>query len=167
MSLSLNLSVVADTAAYAHHNRSYCYGLKFISDIQCAILRRLKPVDAGVITIGSIHAGTAFNIIPENAILTGTVRFLSEENQALLQNAIENTAKAVALEFGGEFKLQYKREYPPLINDEKMALIARKAFAKVLGEENIITNAKPDMGAEDFAFLTQARQGAKCFCWDF
>ena len=136
---------------------------KFISDIQCAISRRLKPVDAGVITIGSIHAGTAFNIIPENAILTGTVRFLSKENQALLQNAIENTAKAVALEFGGEFKLQYKREYPPLINDEKMALIARKAFAKVLEEDNIITQAKPDMGSEDFAFLTQARQGAYVF----
>ncbi|TNB65346.1 M20 metallopeptidase family protein, partial [Campylobacter helveticus] len=136
---------------------------KFISDIQCAISRRLRPVDAGVITIGSIHAGTTFNVIPQNALLSGTVRFLSEENQALLQKAIENTAKAVALEFGGEFRLDYKREYPPLINDAKMALLARRAFAKVLGEDNVISDAKPTMGAEDFAYLTQARKGAYIF----
>ena len=115
--------------------------------------KRLKPVDAGVITIGSIHAGTAFNIIPENAILTGTVRFLSEENQALLQNAIENTAKAVALEFGENLSFNTKENIRPLlISIEKMALIARKAFAKVLGGENIITNAKPDMGARTLLF---------------
>lgn len=136
---------------------------KFISDIQCIISRRLRPVDAGVITIGKIQAGTTFNVIPQNAFLQGTVRYLNEENQTLLQHSIENIAKAVAMEFGGEFRLDYKREYPPLINDTKMAQIARKAFAKLLGEENIITQAKPDMGAEDFAFLTKARQGAYVF----
>ena len=80
-----------------------------------------------------------------------------------MQNSIENIAKAVAFEFGGDFKLDYKREYPPLINDESAAKIARKAFAKILGEENIIHTAKPDMGAEDFAFLTRERKGAYVF----
>lgn len=138
-------------------------GAKFVSDIQCVISRHLNPVDAGVITIGSFCAGNTFNIIPENAVLKGTVRFLNEKNQALLQEGIERTAKAVALEFGGKFKLDYKREYPPLINDEKMAKIARRAFAKILGEENIIKEARADMGAEDFSFLTQARAGAYVF----
>lgn len=50
-----------------------------------------------------------------------------------------------------------------MINDEKAVLIARKAFAKVLGEENIIVSSKPDMGAEDFAFLTRERMGAYVF----
>ncbi len=136
---------------------------KFVSDVQCIISRRLRPVDAGVITIGKFHAGTTFNVIPQNAILQGTVRFLSDENQKLLQSSIENIAKAVALEFGGDFKLDYKREYPPLINDENAAKIARKAFGKVLGEQNIISVAKPDMGAEDFAFLTRERMGAYVF----
>ena len=136
---------------------------KFINDVQCIISRRLKPVDAGVITIGKIQAGTTFNVIPQNAVLQGTVRFLSDENQKLLQNSIENIAKAVALEFEGDFKLDYKREYPPLINDKDAANIARKAFSKVLGEQNIISEAKPDMGAEDFAFLTRARKGAYVF----
>ncbi|WP_276881927.1 M20 metallopeptidase family protein [Campylobacter cuniculorum] len=136
---------------------------KFISDIQCVVSRRLKPVDAGVITIGKISAGTTFNVIADSAFLKGTARFLSEENQKLLQNSIENIAKAVAFEFGGDFKLDYKREYPPLINDESAAKIARKAFAKILGEENIIHTAKPDMGAEDFAFLTRERKGAYVF----
>lgn len=136
---------------------------KFISDIQCVVSRKLKPVDAGVITIGKIEAGTTFNVIPQNAILQGTVRFLNNENQKLLQNSIENIAKAVALAFGGEFRLDYKREYPPLINDDFAANIARKAFTKVLGEQNIINVAKPDMGAEDFAFLTRERMGAYVF----
>ena len=48
---------------------------KFVSDVQCIISRRLRPVDAGVITIGKFHAGTTFNGIPQNAILQGTVRF--------------------------------------------------------------------------------------------
>lgn len=138
-------------------------GAKFVSDIQCVVSRNLSPVDAGVITIGSFCAGNTFNIIPENAILKGTVRFLNEKNQALLQEGIERTAKAVALEFGGDFKLHYKREYPPLINDKKMTKIARIAFSKILGKENIIKKAKADMGAEDFAFLTQARAGAYVF----
>lgn len=136
---------------------------KFINDVQCIISRKLKPVDAGVITIGKIEAGTTFNVIPQNAILQGTVRFLSDENQKLMQNSIENIAKAVALAFGGEFRLDYKREYPPLLNDKNAANIARKAFAKVLGEQNIISVAKPDMGAEDFAFLTRERMGAYVF----
>lgn len=136
---------------------------KFVSDIQSVVSRRVKPSDAAVVTIGSIKAGTTYNVIPQSASLKGTTRFLNDENQALLQNSIEQIAKAVALEFGGEYKLEYKREFPPLINDEKMAKIARKAFSKVLGEKNVIINAKPDMGAEDFAFLTRERPGAYVF----
>ncbi|KAA6233735.1 amidohydrolase [Campylobacter sp. LR264d] len=136
---------------------------KFINDIQCVISRRLRPVDAGVITIGSVRAGTTFNVIPQNAILKGTVRFLNEENHKLLKSNIERIAKAVALEFEAEFKLDYVREYPPLINDDKMAKLARKALSKIIKDENIIKEAKADMGAEDFAFLTKERPGAYIF----
>lgn len=138
-------------------------GARFVNNIQAVVSRRIKPVEAGVITVGRIEAGTTYNIIPERSKLQGTVRFLNDETQSILQKSIEDTAKAVALEFGGDYELKYKREYPPLINDEAMAIVARKAFAKVLGEQNLINNAKPDMGAEDFAFLTRARQGAYVF----
>ncbi len=136
---------------------------RFIDNVQSIISRKLAPSQAGVVTIGSIKAGETYNVIPEKAFLKGTVRFLNDETQKLLQNEISRVAKAVCAEFGGEFKLDYKREYPPLINDKNVALIARKAFAKVLGEENIIKEAKPDMGAEDFAFLTREKMGAYVF----
>ncbi|WP_300701591.1 M20 family metallopeptidase [uncultured Campylobacter sp.] len=136
---------------------------RFVNNIQAVVSRRIKPVEAGVITVGKIEAGTTYNIIPEKSALKGTVRFLNDETQAILQKSIEDTAKAVAIEFGGDYKLNYKREYPPLINDENMAHIARNAFTKVIGEENLITKAKADMGAEDFAFLTRARKGAYVF----
>lgn len=136
---------------------------RFVNNIQAVVSRRIKPVEAGVITVGKIEAGTTYNIIPERSKLQGTVRFLNDETQAILQKSIEDTAKAVAIEFGGDYKLNYKREYPPLINDENMAHIARNAFAKIIGEENLITKAKADMGAEDFAFLTRARKGAYVF----
>ena len=136
---------------------------KFITDAQTLVSRRLKPVDAGVVTIGCVQAGTTYNIIPQNATLKGTVRFLNDETQAILQSGIEDIAKAVAAEFGGTFKLDYTREYPPLINDDAMARLAQRAFGKVLGEQNIITQANADMGAEDFAFLTRERSGAYVF----
>ncbi len=136
---------------------------KFITDAQTLVSRRLKPVDAGVVTIGCVQAGTTYNIIPQNATLKGTVRFLNDETQAILQSGIEDIAKAVAAEFGGTFKLDYTREYPPLINDEAMARLAQRAFGKVLGEKNIIAQANADMGAEDFAFLTRERKGAYVF----
>ncbi len=136
---------------------------KFINDAQTLVSRRLKPVEAGVVTIGCIQAGTTYNIIPQNAHLKGTVRFLNDETQSILQNGIEQIAKAVANEFGGEYKLNYVREYPPLINDKAMAQLAQRAFAKVLGDENVITQANADMGAEDFAFLTRERKGAYVF----
>lgn len=136
---------------------------KFISDVQTLVSRRLKPVEAGVVTIGYIQAGTTYNIIPQNAILKGTARFLSDEVQKILQNGIEQIASCVASEFGGKYKLNYMREYPPLLNDKAMAELAQKAFGKVLGEENIIKEASADMGAEDFAFLTKERKGAYIF----
>lgn len=136
---------------------------KFINDAQTLVSRRLKPVDAGVVTIGCIQAGTTYNIIPQNAILKGTARFLNDETQSILQKGIEQIAKAVVSEFGGTYKLNYIREYPPLINDTAMAQLAQRAFAKILGEKNVIKEANADMGAEDFAFLTHERKGAYVF----
>lgn len=136
---------------------------KFINDAQTLVSRRLKPVEAGVVTIGHINAGTTYNIIPQNALLKGTVRFLNEQTQTILQKGIEDIAKAVALEFGGEYKLEYSKEYPPLHNDKAMTELAQRAFAKILGDENVIKEAYADMGAEDFAFLTRERKGAYGF----
>lgn len=136
---------------------------KFINDAQTLVSRRLKPVEAGVVTIGCVNAGTTYNIIPQSAHLKGTARFLNEQTQATLQNGIEQIAKAVANEFGGEYKLNYIKEYPPLQNDKAMAQLAQRAFAKVLGGENVITEGEADMGAEDFAFLTRERKGAYVF----
>lgn len=136
---------------------------RFITSVQSVVSRRLKPISAGVISVGSVQAGSSYNIIAQEAFLKGTVRFLDDESQAILQKGVEDVAKAVALEFGGSYELDYHREYPPLINDEFGAKIAQKAFLQVLGEKNIITKAEADMGAEDFAFLARARKGAYVF----
>ncbi|EKO4624691.1 amidohydrolase [Campylobacter jejuni] len=136
---------------------------QFVNNIQSVISRRLAPYEAGVITVGQICAGTTYNVIPTNAYLKGTVRFLNDKTQDILKSSLEEVAAATAKSNGGDYKLKYTKEFPPLINDEKAVLIARKAFAKVLGEENIIVSSKPDMGAEDFAFLTRERMGAYVF----
>lgn len=136
---------------------------QFVNNIQSVISRRLAPYEAGVITVGQICAGTTYNVIPTNAYLKGTVRFLNDKTQDILKSSLEEVAAATAKSNGGDYKLKYTKEFPPLINDENAALIARKAFAKVLGEENIIVSSKPDMGAEDFAFLTRERMGAYVF----
>ena len=136
---------------------------RFVNNIQSIVSRRLKPIEAGVISIGHIKAGTTYNIIPQNAYLKGTVRYLNENTQKILYDGIIDTAKSIALEFGGDFKIDYKHEYPALINDDNMIDLATKAFAKLIGEANIIKDAGPDMGAEDFAFLARQRPGAYVF----
>ncbi|MFQ6341755.1 M20 metallopeptidase family protein [Campylobacter sp. VTCC 70190] len=136
---------------------------QFVNNIQSIISRRLAPCEAGVISVGQLCAGTTYNVIPTSAYLKGTIRFLNDKTQELLKNSLEEVAAATAKSCGGAYKLKYTKEFPPLINDEKAAFIARKAFAKLLGEKNIISTAKPDMGAEDFAFLTRQRMGAYVF----
>ncbi len=121
--------------------------------LQSIVSRELNPWDAGVVTIGKIHGGTATNIIPETAVMEGTFRSFTPEIHDTIQAAIERIAKGVAASFRAEAEVRFSDDrYPPLYNDEAMTDFVRKEATELLGADRVVEMESPYMGAEDFAF---------------
>lgn len=132
-----------------------------INAIQGIRSRRLKPTEPSVITVGTIHGGTATNIIPHEVKLTGTIRSYSEETRQQLHDELEK-AFGVARALGGDFELKIVRGYPSLYNDPKVTNLMRTVSAEAVGEDRL-KPGEPIMGAEDFAYMTQKAPGAMFF----
>jgi amidohydrolase len=128
--------------------------------LQQIVARRVDPVEAGVVTVGALEAGTKHNIISERALLKGTTRaFDSQVREQILQEL--ERACSVARALGGDFRLTVKGGgYPPTVNDVEMTALVRAAGRDLLGADNVL-EVKPRMVAEDFSFLAQEAPG--CF----
>ncbi|MCL5021000.1 MAG: M20 family metallopeptidase [Bacteroidetes bacterium] len=133
-----------------------------ITALQAIISRSRNPLDASVLTIGSIHGGTATNIIPDSVKLTGTFRAMNERWRAEAHLLIKQTAEQTARGLGGKCKVEISRGYPVLINSEAETEFVRKAACELLGKKSAV-NIPPVMGAEDFAYYLQKKPGT--FWW--
>ncbi len=131
-----------------------------ISALQTIASRSHDPQDAVVVSVTQIHAGDAWNIIPEEVLLRGTTRSFRPEVQDALEPQIRRIAEGVAAAHGATVEMWYERRYPPTVNTEAEAKIAANAAADVAGAGNIVRKPVPSMGAEDFAFMLQAKPGA-------
>jgi amidohydrolase len=130
-----------------------------ITQIHSIVSRNINPIDSAVITIGKVSGGTAFNIIPDEVELTGTVRSLTPQVQEELKNRIEIVARGVAQSFGMDYRYEFEYGYPMLINDPEMSKLVARACAKGIGQENVVW-VKPAMGGEDFSYYLQKVPGA-------
>ena len=128
--------------------------------LQQIIARRVNPVESGVVTVGAIEAGTKHNIIPDRALLKGTIRAFNPEVRQQILRELER-ACGVARALGGDFRLRIVEGYPPTVNDPAMAAFVQAVASELLGSEKVV-EAQPRMGAEDFSFL--AREAPGCFC---
>jgi len=129
--------------------------------LQTIVSRELNPWDAGVVTVGKIHAGTATNIIPETAVLEGTFRSFTPEVRDTIKDAVQRIAEGVATSLRAEADVQISENcYPPLYNDEAMTDFVRKEATALLGKDKVIEMESPYMGAEDFAFYLQKVPGS-------
>lgn len=124
------------------------------------VSRRVNPMNPAVLTIGMIQGGTRPNVIAPEVVIQGTVRTLDEHDWEAMPREIETVARGAAAMWGAEIKLDYRRGYPALINDEAMADVARRAAERVVGLENLGPN-RPGMGGEDFAHYLRKVPG--CF----
>ena len=130
---------------------------------QTIISREKNPLETAVLSITQIHAGSATNVIPDEAVLIGTVRTFSTEVLDLIERRMEEIAKGVATGFNASVDFGFKRNYPPLINHPEQTAFAVEAMRAVVGENNVNTKVEPTMGAEDFAFMLQAKPGCYVF----
>jgi len=138
-------------------------GAQIITALQGIVARNTDPLDSLVVSITKFHAGDAMNVIPPSAELAGTVRTLSKEVREAAETRIRETVEGVAKALGGQATLSYVRKYPVTVNHSAETQLAIAAARDVMGHEAIETEAKPIMGAEDFAFMLEARPGAMIF----
>jgi len=125
-----------------------------ITALQTIVSRNTDPLDSCVVTVGSIHAGDAFNAIPETAFLKGTVRTYSKKLYESVPEKLKNLANGICEGFGARAEIEYLRVNKPTINNPEMADIVRLATKNVLGENSTTSENVQNMGGEDFsAFL--------------
>ena len=125
--------------------------------------RRADPIAEIVVSLTVLRAGQAENVIPEVAELGGTVRTLDEGVRAMAKAAVEEIVEATAAAFGVAAELDYRLGYPVLVNDQAEAAFCAEVAAGVVGEAMVVADRRPEMGAEDFAYMLQARPGAYVF----
>jgi amidohydrolase len=130
---------------------------------QTIISREKNPLETAVLSITQIHAGSATNVIPDEAVLIGTVRTFTTEVLDLVQRRMGEMANGVAAAFNASVDFSFKRNYPPLVNHAAQTAFAIEAMKAVVGADKVDANVEPTMGAEDFAFMLQAKPGCYVF----
>ena len=121
------------------------------------ISRETDPFDNAVISVGSIHGGSATNIIPDSVEIQGTARSLTNEVRGFLKKRIGETAEGICKTFGAECEYEYTELFPPLINDEKLAEDIYDSACRSIGKDKCVWGGAPTMAGEDFSYFSQNR----------
>lgn len=132
-----------------------------VTALQTVVSRRLDPAAAAVVTVGSIHGGAAPNVIPEQVVLTGTLRAMLPAVRQALHDEVGAIATAVAAAHGAAARVAIERGPPPIVNSEREARWARAAAERVLGTGSVVPFGITNMGGEDFACYLERMPG--CF----
>jgi amidohydrolase len=130
---------------------------------QAIISREKNPLDTAVLSITQIHAGSATNVIPDEAVLIGTVRTFTTEVLDLIERRMHEIATHTAAGFNAEVEFVFKRNYPPLVNHAAETAFAVQAMKAVADPGKVDVDVEPTMGAEDFAYMLQAKPGCYVF----
>jgi len=133
---------------------------QIVLGLQCIVSRETDPLDNAVLSVTQIHTGHTFNVVPEEALVVGTVRTFKPETRDRVQARLAEVATGIAKSFGLEAGVQYRRGYPPTVNHVREAAIGAAAAALVVGDDKVERNPAPVMGAEDFAFMLEAVPGS-------
>jgi hippurate hydrolase len=129
-----------------------------------AIVARNRPSTAPlVVSVTQVRAGSAFNVIPQRARVGGTVRCFSEEMRDMVEARIRALAEGQARAYGVAAQIGYRREYPPTVNPAAETAFAADVARDVAGPDAVSESRAPEMGAEDFAYMLNARPGAYLF----
>ena len=132
-----------------------------VTAAQSIVARNVAPLDNAVLSLCAIHAGNlnAFSVVPREARLTGTVRTFRTDVQELVEQRLADLVESTARAYGAEGRTIYERIYPATVNHRAQARFAGDVAAQLVGEDNVIRDLPPSMGAEDFSFMLQRRPG--------
>jgi hippurate hydrolase len=138
-------------------------GSQLVGALQTIASRNVDPVEAVVVSITKFHAGDAYNVIPEQAELAGTVRTLKKEVAKLAEERVRAICAGVAATYGVTVELDFDANYPVTFNHPGETAFASDIAASVAGENQVHRAMPPVMGGEDFSYMLEARPGAFIF----
>ena len=134
---------------------------QLVSALQTVVSRSTSPNDSVVFSITKIHAGDAYNVIPDSARLSGTVRTFSMDKMRQIETQVQDLAQSTAAAFGASATLEFKVPFHPVVNDEATTAFAGDICASIAGEGNVFRVGAPGTGSEDFSFM--AEQVPACY----
>ncbi|MCX8642289.1 MULTISPECIES: M20 aminoacylase family protein [unclassified Gilliamella] len=132
---------------------------QIVNSLQSIVSRNVDPISSLVVSVTQIHSGDTWNVLPQQAVIRGTVRAFSADVQDMAEQRITQIATGIASTFEAKAEVDYQRRYPATINYAKQADIAIEAAKNVVGENGLIIDPLPSMGSEDFAFMLQKIPG--------
>ncbi len=135
---------------------------QIVTALQTIVSRNVGPLETAVVTVGSVHGGDAFNVIPPRVDLTGTIRSYSPRVREMVLQRVREIIEGVAAACGAEAGLEITPLTPAVVNDAKVAQVVRTAAEAVVGPENVTTGERT-MGSEDAAFFMQKVPGCYFF----
>lgn len=138
-------------------------GATIIQAAQTIVSRAVDPMESAVVSLTTFHAGTANNVIPQTAELTGTVRTLSPDVRDLAEVRLREILAGIAVMYGADIELNYERAYPVMVNDRAKAMSCADVAAIIVGEDNVMRDTPASLGGEDFAFMLQRCPGAMIY----
>jgi hippurate hydrolase len=148
-------------AAHPHLGTDpFVIAAQIVMALQTIPARNVDPVDSAVISVGFMRGGTAYNVIPDEMHIGGTVRTFRPQVQDLVERRMREIAAGAAALNGAAAELDFRRGYPPTINHAEEAAFAAEVAAEICGEGNVDRNVAPSLGGEDFSYMLQARPGA-------
>ncbi len=151
-------------AAMPHHGLDpIAAGAALVQSLQTIVSRNLHPIESAVVSVTQFHAGDAFNVIPEDAVLRGTARAFAPGVRDALEAGIRRVSAGVAAAYGVKIEANYMRGYPPTVNWPRETEIAANVLEALVGADNVLRDIQPTMGGEDFAYMLEKKPGCYIF----
>lgn len=146
----------------SHSKDALIIAASLATELQTILSRNVPPLETCVLSITQMHAGAAYNVIPEVATLAGTIRYFKDEIYTLAAERMQAICDGFALAHGVKIELALRNVFDVLINDDALSDAYMEAAADIVGANNIIEKSAPATGSEDFADMLKIVPGAYC-----
>ncbi len=150
-------------AAMPHQSRDpLVIASDLVGSLQTILSRNLAPLDTCVLSVTQLHAGAAYNVVPDTATLAGTIRYFKDEVCTLAETRMRELCAGFAVAYGVTINIDVRNVFDVLMNDSELSDAYMEAAADIVGRENISDTDQPATGSEDFADMLKVIPGAYC-----
>jgi len=133
---------------------------QIVGALQTIVSRTIEPIEGGVVSVGHISGGEAYNILPERVLMKGTARWFKPAVGDAIEAGVRRLATGIAASFGASAEVSFRRHAPATVNDADATDIAVTAARTVSSDARVLSMTAPTMGGEDFAYMLEAKQGS-------